>query len=124
MKLLLLSLNIIFIVVGGAGFGYMLFSVDVTEMSNTIIALFIISVSFVVWGLVTTFMYWFRAVVLGNNSIQALIRSQRQGFLLGAMTAVQLTLLGSLLWNIFSASILGLVILLLEYYFLSHETQS
>lgn len=123
MKLFLLTLNVFAILIGGGVFSYLLFSVDVTKSSTAIITVFILAISSVVWGVVTMLLYWFRTIILQKHSIQGLIRSQRQGFLVAVMTGVQLSLFGTSLWNVFSTGILGLVIVLLEYYFLSHESQ-
>lgn len=122
MKTIVLIINTLAILLGGGAIAYMLVSVDVTQSPGTVVAAFIVAVMAVVWGIVTMLLYWARTLLLGKHSRQAFLRSERQGLLLALITGIQLSLQGLLLWNIFSAGILTLVILLLEYYFLSQES--
>lgn len=122
MKNILLIINIFAILFGGGISAYMLVSVDVTQSPNTLVTAFIVAIMALVGGLVTSFLYAVRVLLLRKHSVQALLRSQRQGLLVSIIVGIQLALQGFMLWNIFSASILTLVILLLEYYFLSQES--
>ncbi len=122
MKNTFLILNTLAILLGGGIIAYMLVSIDVTNSPTTVVAAFVVATMSVVWGIITLLLYWVRTLILGKHSSKAFLRSQRQGFLLALVTGIQLALKGLLLWNVFSASILVLVILLLEYYFLSQES--
>ncbi len=122
MKTGFLIINTLAILLGGAGVAYLLVSVDVTQNPNTALVAFIVALMVFVWGAVTLLLYWMRTLFFGKHSMKSFIRSQRQGFFLALVTGIQLSLQGLLLWNVFSAGILTLVILLLEYYFLSQES--
>ena len=122
MKNIVLIINTLAILLGGGAIAYMLVSVDVTQSPGSVVAAFIVAIMAVVWGVVTMILYWARTLLLGKHSQQAFFRSQRQGLLLALIAGIQLSLQGLLLWNVFSAGILTLVILLLEYYFLSQES--
>ncbi len=122
MRRLVLAINGIAVLAGAGAFGYLLFQVDVTQAPDYLPLVLIAALMLVVWGLLAYLSYGIRFSLSREHSGLLLWRSERQALLLALLLGMHLTLQGFLLWNIFSASILTLVIIVFEYYFLSQES--
>jgi hypothetical protein len=112
-RFFLVTISILYIV-GTSGFLWMLYRVEVTSESVWEPLLMILFVSCLVWAVSATILYLMRSLI-PSWRVHRYGVSLRQGLFLGVLMALHLTLQGFLLWNIFSASILTFVVILIEY---------
>lgn len=125
MKVGLLFLNILSIIIGGSSLSYLLAYVDVSKESYIYVWWFIGSFVLTVWGLFAIFLYLVRRILSDKTQYNLLlIRSERQSLLLAILSGVHLSLQGFMIWNLFSAIFLTLIVVILESYFLSKENQN
>lgn len=123
-----LWLNSVLLLVGVGLAYYILFNINPTEASNTYIWLLLFSFSTIIWSITALLGYYIRSFLSGNllknkNMDYMLVRSERQGLLLGVLFGLQLSLQGFLLYNVLSATILTIAIFLLEFFFIAQETK-
>lgn len=128
MTKLFLWINSILLVLASVVSYYIIFKTNPTESQYYIIWILLGSFIVIVWSIATYLGYTAR-LFLYNNILKnrdkkyILIRSERQGLLLGILFGLQLTLQGFLLFNIISATILTIAILLLELFFIAQENK-
>ena len=128
MQKLFLWLNSILLLIASGGAYYIIFNTNPTDMPVTIAWALIICIVVIVWSITTYLGYYIRLFLSYNvfknrDSSYILIRSERQGLLLGILFGIQLALQGFLLYNILSATILTIAILLLEFFFIAQENK-
>jgi hypothetical protein len=128
MKKLFLWLNSILLLIASGTAYYILFNINPTEISISIVWTLIVSVIVIVWSITTYLGYYVRLFlshkIFKNKDISyILMRSERQGLLLGVLFGLQLALQGFLLFNILSATILIIAIFLLEFFFIAQENK-
>jgi|LakMenE01Jun11ns_1017448.scaffolds.fasta_scaffold9888037_3 hypothetical protein len=128
MKKLFLWLNSILLLIASGTAYYILFNINPTEISISIVWTLIVSVIVIVWSITTYLGYYVRLFlshkIFKNKDISyILMRSERQGLLLGVLFGLQLALQGFLLFNILSATILIIAIFLLEFFFITQENK-
>lgn len=126
MTKLFLWLNSILLLLAGGGAYYIIFRTNPTEVSTNIIWAFITCIIIIVWSITSYLGYTIRLFLSYNlfknrDMSYLLIRSERQGLLLGILFGLQLALQGFLLFNILSATILTIAIFLLEFFFIAQE---
>jgi hypothetical protein len=106
---------------GTVGFLWMLYRVEVTPESVWEPLLMVFFVFCLVWAASATLLYMLRSIIPAWKD-HRYGASLRQGFFLGVLVALHAVLQAFLLWNIFSAIILTLVVILLEYTFMRLQT--
>jgi hypothetical protein len=89
---------------------------------------FLVCIIVIVWSITTYLGYSIRLFLSHNlfknrDTSYILMRSERQGLLLGILFGLQLALQGFLLFNILSATILTIAIFLLEFFFIAQENK-
>lgn len=128
MKKLFLWLNSILLLIAIAGTYYIVFYTNPTEMPVSIVWSLIACIVTIVWS-ITTYLGYYIRLLLANSIFKnkdtsyILIRSERQGLLLGILFGMQLALQVFLLFNILSATILVIAIFLLEFFFIAQENK-
>lgn len=128
MTKLFLWLNSILLLVASGGAYYIIFRTNPTEISTNIVCLLIVCISIVVWS-ITAYLGYVTRLFLSHNLFKnrdtsyIVLRSQRQGLLLGILFGLQFALQGFLLFNILSATILTIAIFLLEFLFIAQENK-
>lgn len=128
MTKLFLWLNSIFLVIASIILYYILFKTNPTEESIFIVWVLLACIVIIAWS-ITAYLGYSMRLFLAHNIFKnkdksyILIRSERQGLLLGLLLGIQLALQGFLLFNIISATILTIAILLLEFFFIAQETK-
>lgn len=128
MQKLFLWLNSILFLIASGGAYYIVFNTNPTYMPVTIVWALIVCIAVIVWSISTYLGYYIRLFLSHNifknkDTSYILVRSERQGFLLGILFGIQLSLQGFLLYNILSATILTIAILLLEFFFIAQENK-
>lgn len=128
MTKLVLWLNGIFLLVGLGLSYYILFNINPTEVGSIYIWILLTSFVVIIWSLFALFGYYIRNILTDSlfknrDKSYILIRSERQGLLLGVLFGLQLALQGFLLSNILSATILTIAVFLLEFFFIAQETK-
>ena len=128
MKKLFLWLNSILLLIASAGIYYIIFYTNPTEMPVAIVWSLIVCFVIIVWSIATYLGYYMRLLLYHNlfknkDTSYILVRSERQGLLLGILFGMQLALQVFLLFNIFSATILVIAIFLLEFFFIAQENK-
>lgn len=123
-----LWLNSILLLVGVGLAYYILFNINPKEANNTYVWLLLVSFSTIIWSIAALLGYYARNFLSRNllknkNTDYILVRSERQGLLLGVLFGLQLSLQGFLLYNVLSATILTIAIFLLEFFFIAQETK-
>lgn len=123
-----LWLNSILLLVGVGLAYYILFNINPKEASNNYVWLLLFSFSTIIWSIAALLGYYVRnflskTLLKNKNMDYVLVRSERQGFLLGVLFGLQLALQGFLLYNVLSATILTIAIFLLEFFFIAQETK-
>jgi hypothetical protein len=128
MAKLFLWINSILLLIAGGGLYYIVFNTNPTDMPVFTVWLLLICVIVITWSIFTYLGYLFRLFLYNNifkkkDKKYILLRSERQGLLLGLLLGIQLALQGFLLFNIISATILTIAILLLEFFFIAQENK-
>jgi hypothetical protein len=128
MKKLFLWVNSILLLIASGGAYYIIFNTNPTDMPVTIVWALIACIVVIVWSITTYLGYYIRLFLSHNifknkDTSYILVRSERQGFLLGILFGIQLALQGFLLFNILSATILTIAIFLLEFFFIAQENK-
>ncbi len=126
MTKLLLWLNTILLLSGLGGIYYIIVKTNPTEVNITIVWGLIASFSIIIWSITAFIGYGIRLFLFRNKTKKPaylLIRSERQGLILGLLFGLHLALQGFLLWNVFSATILTIVVFVLEFFFIAQETK-
>lgn len=128
MTKLFLWLNIVFFFIGIGGAYYIITQTSPTENNPIFMWFLLISIILIVWSIATLVGYYMRLFVAryifkNKNIDYILIRSERQGLLLGILFGLQLALQGFLLFNILSATIFIIAIVLLEFFFIAQESK-
>ncbi len=122
MKRALLFLNVISLIIGSSSLAYLIAYIDVSKVSYIYVWWFIGSFVLVVWGLFAIILYFIRVIFSDRSKhYLLLIRSERQALLLALLSGVHLSLQGFMIWNLFSAIFLTLIVVILESYFLAQE---
>lgn len=125
MKRVLLLLNVISLIIGSSSLAYLLAYIDVSKVSYIYVWWFIGSFVFVVWGLFAVILYSIRKIFSEKSKHDLLlVRSERQALLLALLSGIHLSLQGFMIWNLFSAIFLTLIVVILESYFLTQENDS
>lgn len=128
MTRLFLWLNGILLIIASGGFYYIISKTNPTDVNLTIVWMLIVSIVVAVWSITALSGYYVRSFLAkywykNKNISYILIRSERQGLLLGLLFGLQLALQGFLLFNVLSATILTIAILLLEFFFIAQESK-
>lgn len=126
MTKLLLWLNTILLLSGLGGIYYIIVKTNPTEVNITIVWGLIASFSIIIWSITAFIGYGIRLFLFRNKTKKpayVLIRSERQGLILGLLFGLHLALQGFLLWNVFSATILTIAVFVLEFFFIAQETK-
>jgi hypothetical protein len=126
MTKLLLWLNTILLLGGLGGIYYIVTKINPTEVNSIFVWGLIASFSIIIWSITTFLGYGIRLFFFRNKTKKPaylLIRSQRQGLILGLLFGLHLALQGFLLWNVFSATILTIAVFVLEFFFIAQETK-
>jgi hypothetical protein len=128
MKKLFLWLNIILLLIASAVAYYIVFHTNPTDMSAATVWALLLCIIIIVWSITTYLGYYIRLFLSHNlfknrDTNYILVRSERQGLLLGILLGIQLALQGFLIFNILSATILIIAILLLEFFFIAQENK-
>jgi len=128
MTKLFLWLNSILLLIASGGAYYIIFRTNPTEVPISLVWVLLVCIVIIVWSITAYLGYTMRLFLSHNlfknrDTSYILIRSQRQGFLLGILFGLQLALQGFLLFNILSATILTIAIFLLEFFFIAQENK-
>lgn len=128
MTKLFLWINSILLVLASVVSYYIIFKTNPTESPYYIIWILLGSFIVIAWSIVTYLGYTARLFLYNNifknrDKKYILIRSERQGVLLGILFGLQLSLQAFLLFNVISATILTIAILLLEFFFIAQENK-
>lgn len=128
MTKLFLLLNSILLLIASGGAYYIIFRTNPTEVPISLVWVLLVCIVIIVWSITAYLGYTMRLFLSHNlfknrDTSYILIRSQRQGFLLGILFGLQLALQGFLLFNILSATILTIAIFLLEFFFIAQENK-
>jgi hypothetical protein len=99
-----------------------------TEVSVSLVWVFITCITIIAWSVFSYLGYSMRlflynTILKNRDSRHILLRSERQGLLLGLLLGMQLALQGFLLFNILSATILTIAVFLLEFFFIAQENK-
>lgn len=128
MTKLFLWLNSILLLIASGGAYYIIFRTNPTEVSISLVWVLLVCIVIIVWS-ITAYLGYAMRLFLSHNLFKnrdtsyIIIRSQRQGLLLGILFGLQLALQGFLLFNILSATILTIAIFLLEFFFIAQENK-
>lgn len=126
MTKLLLWLNTILLLGGLGSIYYIITKTNPTEVNIVFVWGLIASFSIIIWSITAFLGYSIRLFLFRNKTKKPayiLIRSQRQGLILGLLFGLHLSLQGFLLWNVFSATILTIAVFVLEFFFIAQETK-
>lgn len=128
MTKLFLWLNSILLLIASGGAYYIIFRTNPTEVPISLVWVLLVCIVIIVWSVTAYLGYTMRLFLYHNlfknrDTSYILMRSQRQGFLLGILFGLQLALQGFLLFNILSATILTIAIFLLEFFFIAQENK-
>lgn len=128
MTKLFLWLNSILLLIASGGAYYIIFRTNPTEVPISLVWVLLVCIVIIVWSITAYLGYTMRLFLSHNlfknrDTSYILMRSQRQGFLLGILFGLQLALQGFLLFNILSATILTIAIFLLEFFFIAQENK-
>lgn len=128
MTKLFLWLNSILLLIASGGAYYIIFRTNPTEVPISLVWVLLVCIVIIVWSITAYLGYTMRLFLSHNlfknrDTSYILIRSQRQGLLLGILFGLQLALQGFLLFNILSATILTIAIFLLEFFFIAQENK-
>jgi hypothetical protein len=128
MKKLFFWLNSLLLLVASAVAYYIVVYTNPTDMPVTTVWVLLVCIIIIVWSITTYLGYSIRLFLSHNlfkkrDTSYILIRSERQGLLLGILFGLQLSLQGFLLFNILSATILTIAIFLLEFFFIAQENK-
>jgi hypothetical protein len=128
MQKLFLWVNSILLLIAAAGAYYIIIYTNPTDMPVITVWLLLVCIIIIVWS-ITTYLGYYTRLFLSHNLFKnrdksyILMRSERQGLLLGILFGIQLALQGFLLYNILSATILTIAIFLLEFFFIAQENK-
>lgn len=128
MTKLFLWLNSILLLIASGGAYYIIFRTNPTEVPISLVWVLLVCIVIIVWS-ITAYLGYTMRLFLSHNLFKnrdtnyILLRSQRQGLLLGILFGLQLALQGFLLFNILSATILTIAIFLLEFFFIAQENK-
>lgn len=128
MTKLFLWLNSILFIVASILAYYILLNTNPTDSPYYVVWILLASFTIIIWSIITYLGYSMRLFLAHNifknkDTSYILIRSERQGLLLGLLFSIQLALQGFLLFNIISATILTIAIFLLEFFFITQENK-
>jgi hypothetical protein len=128
MKKLFLWVNSILLLIASAVVYYIVVYTNPTDMPAATVWAFLVCIIVIVWSITTYLGYSIRLFLSHNlfknrDTSYILMRSERQGLLLGILFGLQLALQGFLLFNILSATILTIAIFLLEFFFIAQENK-
>jgi len=126
-KLFLWINSILLLIAGGVSY-YILLKTNPTDSPISVVIILLFCFIIITWSITAYLGYSMRlflsyTVLKNKNKSYILARSERQGLLLGLLLGIQLALQGFLLFNIISATILTIAILLLELFFIIQETK-
>ena len=97
---------------------YIIRYIDPTNTASIVPWLLIASLVSVLWTLFFYLLYGLRMVLLRQKDAKHInyiwIRSERQGLILAGLFGMHMLLQGFLIWNVFSATILTLVVFIVE----------
>jgi hypothetical protein len=126
MTKLLLWLNTILLLGGLGSLYYIIVKTNPTEVNIVFVWGLIASFSIIIWSITAFIGYAIRLFLFRNKTKKPayiLMRSERQGLILGLLFGLHLALQGFLLWNVFNATILTIAIFVLEFFFIAQETK-
>jgi hypothetical protein len=128
MAKLFLWINSILLLIAGVGVYYIVVKTNPTDSSIFVIWILLACFIIITWSITAYLGYSIRLFLSHNifknrDKSYILARSERQGLLLGFLLGIQLALQVFLLFNIISATILTIAILLLEFFFIAQETK-
>jgi hypothetical protein len=128
MKKLFLWVNSILLLIASVGVYYIVVYTNPTDMPAATVWALLGCIIIIVWSITTYLGYSIRLFLSHNlfknrDTSYILMRSERQGLLLGILFGLQLALQGFLLFNILSATILTIAIFLLEFFFIAQENK-
>lgn len=128
MAKLFLWINSILLLIAGVGVYYILVKTNPTDSPIFVIWILLACFTIITWSIAAYLGYSIRLFLSHNifknrDKSYILARSERQGLLLGLLLGIQLALQGFLLFNVISATILTIAILLLEFFFIAQETK-
>jgi hypothetical protein len=126
MTKLLLWLNTILLLGGLGSLYYIIVKTNPTEVNIVFVWGLIASFSIIIWSISVFIGYTLRSFLFRNKTKKPayiLMRSERQGLILGLLFGLHLALQGFLLWNVFNATILTIAIFVLEFFFIAQETK-
>jgi hypothetical protein len=126
MTKLLLWLNTILLLGGLGSLYYIIVKTNPTEVNIVFVWGLIASFSIIIWSITAFIGYTIRLFLFRNKTKKPayiLMRSERQGLILGLLFGLHLALQGFLLWNVFNATILTIAIFVLEFFFIAQETK-
>jgi len=128
MTKLFLWINSILLLIASGGAYYIIFRTNPTEVPIPLVWALLVCIVIIVWSITAYLSYAMRLFLSHNlfknrDTSYILLRSQRQGLLLGILFGLQLALQGFLLFNILSATILTIAVFLLEFLFIAQENK-
>lgn len=128
MTKLFLWINSILLLIASGGAYYIIFRTNPTEVPIPLVWALLVCILIIVWSITAYLSYTMRLFLSHNlfknrDTSYILLRSQRQGLLLGILFVLQLALQGFLLFNILSATILTIAVFLLEFLFIAQENK-
>jgi hypothetical protein len=126
MTKLLLWLNAILLLGGLGGIYYIVAKINPTEVNIVFVWGLIVSFILIIWSITALIGYSMRLFLFRNKTKKPsylLMRSERQGLILGLLFGLHLALQGFLLWNVFSGTILTIAVFVLEFFFIAQETK-
>jgi len=128
MTKLFLWINSILLLIASGGAYYIIFRTNPTEVPIPLVWALLVCILIIVWSITAYLSYAMRLFLSHNlfknrDTSYILLRSQRQGLLLGILFGLQLALQGFLLFNILSATILTIAVFLLEFLFIAQENK-
>ncbi|NBP55514.1 hypothetical protein EBU71_03045 [bacterium] len=128
MTKLFLWINSILLLIASGGAYYIIFRTNPTEVPIPLVWALLVCILIIVWSITAYLSYTMRLFLSHNlfknrDTSYILLRSQRQGLLLGILFGLQLALQGFLLFNILSATILTIAVFLLEFLFIAQENK-
>lgn len=128
MTKLFLWINSILLLIASGGAYYIIFRTNPTEVPIPLVWALLVCILIIVWSITAYLSYTMRLFLSHNlfknrDTSYILLKSQRQGLLLGILFGLQLALQGFLLFNILSATILTIAVFLLEFLFIAQENK-
>jgi len=128
MARLFLSINSSLLLISVGVLYYIVSQKNPTEVSVSLVWVFITCITIIAWSVFSYLGYSMRlflynTILKNRDSRHILLRSERQGLLLGLLLGMQLALQGFLLFNILSATILTIAVFLLEFFFIAQENK-